>query len=82
MLRWSKNNFLFFYILVSSFCSFYDEATHSYTQLTVPKYAVGVSNAVAHGVTTGVLQKTTEPEQYSCPVFYAPSKLTHIDEVL
>ncbi|XP_016302182.1 uncharacterized protein LOC107658231 isoform X2 [Sinocyclocheilus anshuiensis] len=33
-------------------------------QPTVPKYATGMSNAVAYGSTTGVLQKTTEPEQY------------------
>ncbi|XP_016143869.1 poly [ADP-ribose] polymerase 4-like [Sinocyclocheilus grahami] len=55
-------------------------------QPTVPKYAIGMSNAVAYGSTTGVLQKTTEPEQYrgfsvssfgasqqqqKCPVFSA-----------
>ncbi len=107
-----KSSVLFSVSCFSSFYLFSDEATHSYTsspalplpapsvlfgQPTVPEFAVGMSNAVAYGGTTGVLQKTTEPEQSSgfsffhfpapqqqqkCSVFSAPGKLTHIDEVL
>uniref|UniRef100_A0A673HLI5 Poly [ADP-ribose] polymerase n=1 Tax=Sinocyclocheilus rhinocerous TaxID=307959 RepID=A0A673HLI5_9TELE len=99
-----------FYIIVSFFYPFSDEATHSaasspapplpapsvlFGQPTVPEFAIGMSNAVVFGGTTGVLQKAAEPEQSSGfsvfsfgasqqqqkhPVFSAPGKLTHIDE--
>uniref|UniRef100_A0A672SN65 Poly [ADP-ribose] polymerase n=1 Tax=Sinocyclocheilus grahami TaxID=75366 RepID=A0A672SN65_SINGR len=99
-----------FYIIVSFFYLFSDEATHSaasspapplpapsvfFGQPTVPEFAIGMSNAVVFGGTTGVLQKAAEPEQSSGfsvfsfgasqqqqkhPVFSAPGKLTHIDE--
>uniref|UniRef100_A0A671RIC6 Poly [ADP-ribose] polymerase n=1 Tax=Sinocyclocheilus anshuiensis TaxID=1608454 RepID=A0A671RIC6_9TELE len=101
-----------FYIIVSFFYPFSDEATHSaasypapplpapsvlFGQPTVPEFAIGMSNAVVFGGTTGVLQKAAEPEQSSGfsvfsfgasqqqqkhPVFSAPGKLTHIDEFL
>lgn len=69
-----------FYIIVSSFYPFSDEATHSaasfpapplpapsalFGQPTVPEFAIGMTTASVFGGTTGVLQKAAEPEQSS-----------------
>uniref|UniRef100_A0A8C1SPA8 Poly [ADP-ribose] polymerase n=1 Tax=Cyprinus carpio TaxID=7962 RepID=A0A8C1SPA8_CYPCA len=69
-----------FYIIVSSFYPFSDEATHSaasfpapplpapsalFGQPTVPEFAIGMTTANVFGGTTGVLQKAAEPEQSS-----------------
>ncbi len=112
MLRCSKSSFLFYVSFFSSFYPFSDEAIHSaasppapplpapsvlFGQPTVPEFAVGMSNAMVYGGTTGVLQKAAEHEQSSGfsvfsfgasqqqqkhPVFSAPGNLTRIDEFL